>query len=434
MTLFEQRKLSPVSPVTEYSISDLVPALRLLQSGKHVGKVVVTNNADAKVAVRAPRTGKAAITANATYLITGGTGGLGRSLARWFIDQGARNIILVSRSGGTKTDELNALLNYAAGHGAKISISRCDASVRSSIELVLDSAYSRGFPEVRGIVHAAAVFKDALFETSIHSDWTMVQSAKMQAALNLHHIFDKPGDLDFFICLGSIVGISGNMGQASYAGANASLDSLCRWRGEHGLCGISIDLPGISDVGHVAEKTAAGEGTFNAVVSSMTLDAAQVHLAMAAAVQKDCYTDSRTGNQIAIGLSGDQEHQKVYTSGGPLFTLLTRTINEGSPDTDQSSVRQLLARESNQEVKQSILLNGLTQKISSMMMVPVEDLKPGRAIADFGLDSLVAVELRNFIARELSASVPVMDIVGSVSLQSLADLVASRSSLMKIDG
>lgn len=160
MKLFEKKLLRPVTPITPFSISELVPALRMLQAGKHVGKVIVTNDADAEVQVRASTvTEKDEIRPDASYLITGGTGGLGRSLARWLIDGGARNVVLISRSGRTKNSKLHELLEYAADEKAKVLVEQCDVTKPEQVMAMLERVEQKGMPSVRGIIHGAMYLK-----------------------------------------------------------------------------------------------------------------------------------------------------------------------------------------------------------------------------------------------------------------------------------
>jgi len=255
--------------------------------------------------------------------------------------------------------------------------------------------------------------------------------------MNLNSFFSDPKSLDFFICLSSIAGISGNVGQTAYSGSSAFLDAFCRWRGSKGLPAASLSLPAISDVGYVAEAMALGRVNFTEKVYGASLTEAQLQLALDAAMRRECFNPKANSNGCTIGLSGSKAFAEAFGAAGPLISVLcsssdTSTNESGSNrNGDRESVTDLLRRTRTAEEKHAVLLTSLTKKLSNMMMISAEELGPERSIAELGVDSLVAVELRNWIAKELKASIPVMDIVGCRSVLSLKDLIATRSALIE---
>jgi aryl carrier-like protein len=438
MQMFEEKKLTPVAPVTEYPIADMVKAFRLLQAGKHVGKVVITSDADAVVPVRVKARGQNPIRPDATYLITGGTGGLGRSITRRLIDQGATNIVLVSRRGNVQSADLDAVIEHGEMNDAKVFITKCDVVEEGQIQELVKTVKDQGMPPIRGVIHGAMFLKDALFEMQTYDEYQAIQQPKVKGAINLHRAFPGKNDLDFFICLASAAGVLGNMGQAPYAGGNTFLDSICRWRGSQGLCGASIDLPGISDAGYVAEAMSSGARTLTDKIYDNSLSESQFHIVMDAAMRNDCFGYEANGNSAAVGIIGSNKLWKAFGGGNaPLLAIVFSNDRSSAGETtnkngDQVSVRFLLAQCENAEDREKVLTDSLTRKIADMMMIAVEELTPEREINDFGLDSLVAVELRNWMMREAGAAVPVMEIIACSTLKSLFDLVISRSSVLTL--
>ena len=155
MKLFDQRKISPI-PITVMGISDVEKALRLLQSGKTTGKVVIAPRKGEQV--RATHSHKATqlFTADATYIIIGGTGGLGRSMSKWMVARGARHIVLLSRT-GRETPELKQLKDESRAVGATIYIKPCDVADEGSVKDLVDQCAP--FPPIRGVIHAAMVLR-----------------------------------------------------------------------------------------------------------------------------------------------------------------------------------------------------------------------------------------------------------------------------------
>lgn len=236
-----------------------------------------------------------------------------------------------------------------------------------------------------------------------------------------------------------MAGVAGNLGQAAYAGSNAFLDAFAGWRGRQGLAAASINLPGIADAGYVAEAMSTGATAFTDKVYGASLSESQLHTVMISAMQRACFNPQGNGNNITVGLSGSRAFYDAFSGSGPILEVLCAGKDSGAgsagsgEDGDSVAIREMLAQAEDAAARDAVLLDGLMKKISEMMMLPLEELTPEKAISDIGVDSLVAVELRNWIAKELQASIPVMDIVGCSSLRSLSELIAGRSSLMQND-
>ena len=101
---------------------------------------------------------------DASYLITGGTGGVGQSITRWLVGQGAKNIILTSRS-GSDNPGVQGLVHELEDLGAKIAVLKCDISDRSQVERLAEEC-SATMPPIRGVIHGSAVFHVSNISTS----------------------------------------------------------------------------------------------------------------------------------------------------------------------------------------------------------------------------------------------------------------------------
>lgn len=150
-------KIRPISPVTVFPISDVESAFKSLHSGKTYGKVVVVPHADDIVKATPPKKPMQLLKANATYVLIGGTGGLGRSMARWMVSRGARHLVLVSRS-GSATGKVKELIEEVAEVGAKVIIQRCDVANPAEVEELVNFGLER-MPPIRGLIHGAMVLR-----------------------------------------------------------------------------------------------------------------------------------------------------------------------------------------------------------------------------------------------------------------------------------
>lgn len=176
--LLSEGTVKPIYPITKYSISEVEAGFRALQTGKNMGKSVVVPRADDQVKVCSAsvpnilfhtritnpvsqavslKTSVNLLRKDATYIIIGGTGGLGRSMARWMSTKGARNIVLVSRS-GSMNDKLEALIHELAPHGTQVLVKACDVSSRTDVERLVNAELTH-LPPVRGVVHGAMVLR-----------------------------------------------------------------------------------------------------------------------------------------------------------------------------------------------------------------------------------------------------------------------------------
>jgi acyl transferase domain-containing protein/NADPH:quinone reductase-like Zn-dependent oxidoreductase len=144
----------PIAPVTIFPMSNVESAFRTLQSGKIMGKIVLVPKPEDKVRAMPSKT-KSLLKTDATYLIIGGTGGLGRSISRWMIEKGARNIVLISRTGKT-TGKVGELIEEATGSGAQVVVRPCDVTNKKQVEKLVTEITS-SMPSIRGVIHAAMV-------------------------------------------------------------------------------------------------------------------------------------------------------------------------------------------------------------------------------------------------------------------------------------
>lgn len=151
----------PISPITIFPISDVETAFRTLQSGKTMGKIVVVPHPDDQVKAVPAKT-KQLLLPDSTYIIIGGTGGLGRSITQWMIEKGARHIVLISRS-GKATGNVAKLIEEAKLVEARVEVRPCDVSKKEQVDELVNRGIS-GMPTVRGVIHAAMVLDVSLIE------------------------------------------------------------------------------------------------------------------------------------------------------------------------------------------------------------------------------------------------------------------------------
>lgn len=441
--LVEQRALKPVQPVALYRMQDAQAAFRFVQTGAQMGKVVLAAGLDERIrAVPRSRgvTARNKLRPDASYLVVGGLGGIGRSVAHWLVHHGAKNLILLSRSAGDleldkyrNTDGALFVRELRAA-GCRVKPVSCDVALASELVLALRACSDEGLPPVRGVVQGAMLLRDAIFEQMTLDDWRGGLGPKLDGTWNLHTEFSQPRSLDFFVMLSSVSGIVGITSQANYAAAGSYEDAMARWRQARGLPGVSIDLGPTSDIGFVA-KTAKVADRLRKDGDFAMLDEDIVLRALSAAVLHPLGGRS----QIIVGLNSSPGPQWDATGRSqlgrdarfsPLRPRSNKTLSRaGDGDEPSNAVSLATQLEQASSYQEGALLIGtaIASKLADIFMTPVTEIDLSKPPAHFGVDSLIAVELRNMLILQAAAEVSVFLILQSTSLAVLASQVAEKS-------
>jgi acyl carrier protein len=262
-------------------------------------------------------------------------------------------------------------------------------------------------------------------------DYDTVIRSKVQGAWNFHTaLLNQP--LDFFVMLSSVAGIVGNRGQAAYAGANTYLDALASYRRRHGLPAVSLNLAAIEDVGYLAENITKRSQVMKNLAGSSMRESELLAL-VEAAIEGKVH-----GDQCITGLDFSNPSALPYYASDGKFSILRDAAlakasgDEASADDVNLSVSQRLKRASSVEEAVDVVMDGLRGKLATILMLSTEDVAIQQATASItalGLDSLTAIELRNWITKELEAHLQVLELLTSGLLQDLAMLVLKKTSL-----
>ncbi|KAH8803554.1 hypothetical protein F5884DRAFT_888903, partial [Xylogone sp. PMI_703] len=425
MSLRAKGVIVPIQPVTRMSLTNIEDAFRMMQSGKHIGKIVLTVDDEAVVPQVIPRREIYKFRPDATYLLPGGLGGIGSVIAGWMVKNGARNLVITSRS-GAKTPESIKLLDEWRYTGANVGAFACDISSVEGLKQVLDSIAGK-FPPIAGVITFAMQLQDGLFANMTYDQYIAAVRPKAHITSNLHELLPK--DLDFFICMSSIGGIIGSRGQANYNAGNTYQDAIARYRASLGLKGISINLGVVSDVGW-ASSTNAVENVANAV--GRTIDTADIIAAVQGAMSNQLPPQSILGLPTGGMLRASEREV-------PFYLLQSRLAHMQLDGTQQDST---LLFESTKSLESALLeaktpsdaidavCFALVTKLSRALAMPRDEIILTRPANSYGVDSLVAVEIRTWAVREAKSDISVFDILNNTPIEALAEKVAMKSALI----
>lgn len=429
--------LAAAYPLTVYPVAELETAFRTMQQGKHRGKLVLSFGDDAQAPVLCKAKDSLILDPQSTYLFVGGLGGLGRSLAREFVACGARNIAFISRSGDSSADA-KATVEDLTSCGAIVKAYRADVADEDAFLSAMKQC-AADLPPIAGVVQMAMMLRDTLFEKISYTDWTQPMRPKIQGTLNLHRYFSPSRPLDFFIICSSISGIFGYPGQTQYAAANTFQDALARHRRDLGLKAVAVDLGIMRDVGILAEQGTTGKlADWEAILG---IREKPFHALMKSLINSEWKGDSYPA-QVCTGLGTADVMARFGLErpehfGDPRFgplNVLSITSSSSSSDQDASSAASSpsarLAAASSAEEAVSIITDALVHKTAEILQMPLSEVDPGRPMYRYGVDSLVALEVRNWIARELQANMALLEILAAEPMKVFAEKIAEKSKLV----
>jgi hypothetical protein len=265
-------------------------------------------------------------------------------------------------------------------------------------------------------------------------DFRSTADNKIHGTWNLHKQFDKPGDLDFFIMYSSISGILGIASQAAYGAAGTYEDALAHWRVKTcGLPAVSIDFGTINNVGYVAET----DGTlqrmrrtgFRGLNEDEVLGA--IETAILAPYDPQFILGFNTGPGHHWDTDGEGQVGRDMRCLSVKYHTATHNRNSQRRTAGGGGGAELgtrLAECDSRDEAVRLVAAALTIKLAEILMIPTEEIDMAKPPSQQGVDSLVAVEVRNMLVRQAAAEVSIFGIMQSQSLAALVTEVADKSA------
>ena len=373
---------------------------------------------DAIVTVNvAPVNAKGLFRSDRTYLLVGCTGGLGQSLCRWMVANGARHLALTSRSpksvNETWLDELRAM----GGSPRIFATDVVDATA-------LDNTYheiKRDMPSIAGVVNAAMVLSDRLFTDIALEDFERVLKPKVDGTINLDKLFFTH-DLDFFILFSSFASIVGNRGQTNYLAANLYMATVAAQRRSRGLAASVMHIGVVLGLG-VVFQTGLYESTLKKMNFMPISETA--FLDMFAECIVVGRPDSGHSNDFITGLgrlSARADARYPFYSSNVRFShhfLIGEEQQSSSASSASVSLRERLVAVNSAEERSDIIQEGFVGKLERVLQSSKEQIHTSQSLLALGVDSLMAVEIRSWFLSELEVDMPVLKVLGGASISDL---------------
>uniref|UniRef100_T1K1R7 Uncharacterized protein n=1 Tax=Tetranychus urticae TaxID=32264 RepID=T1K1R7_TETUR len=357
-------------PRKVFEINEVEKAFRFMATGKHIGKVLIkvkpeNDSKDQKISTQDNQTFSPAtnpilgITSikspqfhpNKVYIIVGGFGGFGLELACWLVRNGARHLVLNSRS-GPKSAYHHYCLKRFAQLGVQTTISEHNLTNQDDCYHLFEQISSRS---IGGIFNCALVLSDALMADQNEETYEKVCSSKVKVTRNLDQLTRTfAPDCDYFVVFSSVACGRGNPGQTNYGLANSYMESICQERHKDGLHGLAIQWGFVGDVGFVVEK-------MGVKVESIRGTAAQrIH---------SCF--SVLSRALAYPV--------------PVLSSLVRSFDKKSLATDSGDI---------------------IKSISHILGIKdINSLDPNITLGELGMDSLMAIEVQQVLEKQFNISI-----------------------------
>ncbi|CAG8961993.1 hypothetical protein HYFRA_00014100 [Hymenoscyphus fraxineus] len=433
LDLYEKGGLKPLRPITYFDATQVEEAFRFMQRGEHMGKIVVKMPIDKSILPAVPMPKDLILRPDASYLLVGGLGGLGQAVSTWMVENGAKNLIYLSRSAG-KTERDQLFIKELEAYGCSVQTFAGSVSELSDVKNVVKNATM----PIAGVMQMSMVLRDGAFSQMSFEDWQTVTSPKVQGTWNLHQAL---GSLDFLILFSSISGLVGQIGQANYAAANTFLDAFVQYRHTLHLPASVLDIGAVFDVGYVSENKMVLE-TF---LSSGVYGLKEKHLLDSLHLMITRSSPSKTTqpsfcnhSQVGIGFRStksitDPQNRNIWKRD-PRMSIYRNleTISDVAVTSSSSALTQFLSNARmtpsilDQRESMVFLAREIGLRLFGFLMRSEDELDISMSLTAVGLDSLVAIEMRNWWRQNLGFDVTVLEILAADSIEQLGELAAGR--------
>jgi myxalamid-type polyketide synthase MxaB len=401
-------------PRRTFALKNAADAFRYMAQARHIGKIVLT------VETLGSAEEKEAIHDDSTYLVTGGLGALGLNVARWMVSAGARHVVLTGRR--APGAEAAAAIAEMEAAGAEVRVVQADVASEADTNRLFEEM--AGGPPLRGIVHAAGVIDDGMLAQQTWERFERVLAPKVLGAWNLHER-TRSASLDFFVMFSSMVSVLGGPGQGNYVAANVFLDALAHHRRGLGLPALSLDWgpwAGAGMASTVSERdqarwTEQGYGMVGIeqglqVLERLALKPPRPQIAVLP------FDWARVFRQFP-----DRSEPRL------LAELADRYARPSAAPTRQRRLMDEIEAAAPKSRRGLVAGFIREQALRVLGLDAGAAIDPRQPLGELGLDSLMAVELRNVLSRAVERTLPATVLFKYPTIEALADYVLESAQI-----
>ena len=439
LLLYRSNAIRAFSPL-RFDASEIKEAFKTGSAANtHMAKSVISFEDEESLINVLPLRYDSQLSSEKWYLMIGCLGGLGRSMSKWMVKQGARKFVFLGRSGLDKPAARN-LVEDLEQLGAMIHVVRGDVV---NFEHVQKCVNVIGDGQIGGVIQAAMGLSEALWTTMSNKSWHTGIDPKVTGTWNLHHaIKGKDSALDFFLMTSSISGSVGTATESNYCAANYFLDVFARYRRAQGLPATSVGLGMISEVGYLHENPEIEALLLRKGIQAINEDEL-LQIIDSALAQPGATPSISSADPLAVShiLTGLEPHgiKKMRaqgfdannpTLGDPRAALLASSL-DGESDAALKSHSGLPAEldaalEAGGDVVEACV-SLITARFSNLVLIPAAKVDVERPLVKFGMDSMLAAEFRTWFYQAFKVDVPFLTLLNeTTTIKSLGETVASE--------
>ncbi|CAK4032116.1 polyketide synthase [Lecanosticta acicola] len=444
MTLYREGKIGELQPVRSFDISEMTQAMRYFASRSRMGKVVISMADETSMIPVQKLKHDTVFDANKAYVMVGCLGGLGRTLSRWMIKRGAKKFAFLGRS-GTDKPAARQLIEDLEQSGAECVVIRGDVCSADDVQAVVAAAAAQG--PVGGVVQAAMGLNEAIFSNMSNKYWHTGIDPKVQGTWHLYNSLKAvggEGSLDFFLFTSSVSGSVGTATESNYCAANHVLDQFARYLRRQGLPAVSVGLGMISEVGYLHDNPEIEALLLRRGIQAIDADelVQLIDFALSSSKKLGIHHahDDLAASHLLTGLEafGLKELRKqgfegsLPTMDDPRAAILASAV-EGDGDGSAGPVQSgRLPVEVAKEVEagaslHEAVLNHIRRRFGNLVLMKYDAVNVQKALADYGMDSMIAAEFRTWFYQNLAVDIPLLLLLGQTcTLETLRDLAVTE--------